>query len=131
MGSSLRNKRQQHIKSNRTLHLKINTGMNRLGLSPRDVPRAAEMIAANKLLYLEGVGTHFSDGEDAGQIGGRTDLQLKEFESSVQELKKAGLSGFKLHVANSSGLRGLSAGLTPGRIAWGARPGISLYQRRK
>ncbi|MBK7891600.1 MAG: alanine racemase [Bdellovibrionales bacterium] len=111
----------------RALHLKINTGMNRLGLSLHDVPRVAEMIAANRSLHLEGVATHFSDGEDAGHVGGRTDQQLKKFMFAVQELKKAGLSGFRLHVANSSGLRGLSGGLTPERIAWGARPGISLY----
>lgn len=111
----------------RALHLKINTGMNRLGLSLRDVSRAAEIIAANKLLQLEGVATHFSEGEDAGQVGGRTDQQLKKFISAIQEIRKFGLSGFRLHVANSSGLRGFAGGVTSERVTWGARPGISLY----
>ncbi len=110
----------------RPIHLKINTGMNRLGLATKDIARVAEMIVANKFVQLEGVATHLSDGEDAGEVGGRTDRQLKQFATAIQEIKKSGLTGFKLHVANSSGLRGDLA-LGQDRMTWGARPGISLY----
>ena len=49
--------------SNLPVHLKLDTGMNRLGASPEALPHLCEMLAACKHLTLEGVSTHFASAE--------------------------------------------------------------------
>src|SRR5208283_1143162 len=45
------------------VHLKLDTGMNRLGASKEAIPRLCEMLSACKHLSLEGVSTHFASAE--------------------------------------------------------------------
>jgi alanine racemase len=45
------------------VHLKLDTGMNRLGTSLEALPRLCEMLLASKHLTLEGVSTHFASAE--------------------------------------------------------------------
>lgn len=65
------------------IHLKINTGMNRLGISPQELDPALQIIS-HSILNLEGVYTHFhsSDGKSTA-----TDEQLKEFKKCVEIVK--------------------------------------------
>jgi alanine racemase len=45
-------------------HLKINTGMNRLGISPEEIEAFASALENCPHLLLEGTFTHFSSAED-------------------------------------------------------------------
>jgi len=83
-----------HIK----VHLNINTGMNRLGLSPE---QALALIAeTDRALDIQGVYSHYSssDTNDDGQFKHQKAL-FKKFISDAQEL------GFKgmMHLSNSAG----------------------------
>jgi alanine racemase len=114
-------------------HLKVNTGMNRLGLAPEEVASTAQRIReAQHLIHLEGVAQHFSNGDDFGIADGHSQTQINCFRKALADIRAAGLTGFQLHVANSS------ATVAIGQIrkqrpgdAWfdelGIRPGISLY----
>lgn len=103
-----------------SVHLKIDTGMNRLGASKDPLPRLCEMLSACKHLVLEGVSTHFAsaevlDAEDATR-------QMKSFEEGLAVLKEYGLHPRFIHMGNS-------AAMTARPDTWKTmvRPGIALY----
>ncbi|MGA7294637.1 MAG: alanine racemase [Terriglobales bacterium] len=102
------------------VHLKLDTGMNRLGASKESLPRLCEMLSACKQLTLEGVSTHFAsaevlDAEDAVR-------QMKCFEEGLAVLRTYGLRPPLVHMGNS-------AAMTARPDAWKTmvRPGIALY----
>lgn len=121
-------------------HLKVNTGMNRLGIDPKDVVSFAKrvvevsgLIAGTKnLVRLEGLCTHFSDGDDFKVEGGRSAEQMRRFRKAEREIRAAGLVDFQVHVANSSATAALKS-LRPTETATGRhedlgiRPGLVLY----
>jgi alanine racemase len=107
------------------IHLKINTGMNRLGLDPGVVAKAAMLIRNSKALKLSGVATHFANGELLSDPASTAAEQLRVFESSVAEILKSGLSGFVKHIANSDAASEIM--VIAGLKGYGARPGISVY----
>ncbi|OGD65811.1 alanine racemase, partial [Candidatus Berkelbacteria bacterium RIFCSPHIGHO2_12_FULL_36_9] len=53
-----------HATRSLKVHLKIETGINRLGLQIDEIPRAFEMIKNNKNIVLEGVYSHFASVEE-------------------------------------------------------------------
>ncbi|MDO8488028.1 MAG: alanine racemase [bacterium] len=65
------------------IHLKINTGMNRLGIFPTEVSTALEILAQSKLT-LEGVYTHFHSADFASST---TITQLYLFKACVKQVK--------------------------------------------
>ncbi len=71
-------------------HLKINTGMNRLGISPWEISAFAEALAECPHIALEGTFTHFASAEDF--IGGQTITQEELFRSCLDRLRAAGVS---------------------------------------
>ena len=91
------------------VHIKLNTGMSRVGidcLRPEDAPKTAGIIkdiAALPALDIRGVFTHFcvSDEADGASF---TDLQYKNFISVRRELDKMGVSVGKWHCANSGAI---------------------------
>ncbi len=102
------------------VHLKIDTGMNRLGASPGALPHLYEMLSKCKHLTLEGVSTHFAsaevlDAEDAVR-------QTKRFEQGLAVLQSYGLKPPLVHMGNS-------AAMTARPDTWKTmvRPGIALY----
>lgn len=114
-------------------HLKVNSGMNRLGFAPEEVTATALRIReVQNLIHLEGVATHFSNGEDFGVVDGRSEAQMVYFRKAVADVRAAGLTDFKLHVANSSATCAIGElrKMRPGDSSLddlGIRPGISLY----
>jgi len=102
------------------LHLKVDTGMGRVGLPPRAVRAAAERIAAFPAVRLVGLMTHFADADaDDPEF---TREQLARFETVSRDLRAAGIAIPLRHAANSAGLiRHPDARLDL------VRPGIMLY----
>lgn len=81
------------------LHLKVDTGMGRLGVEPN---RAADMIKTlNGLggVIVEGIFTHFATADDADQTFARE--QLARFNQGLDELKAANTLPPIIHAANS------------------------------
>jgi len=102
------------------VHLKIDTGMNRLGASLVALPHLCETLSACKHVALEGVSTHFAsaevlDAEDAVR-------QMKAFEEGLTIVRSYGLRPPLVHMGNS-------AAMTARPETWKTmvRPGIALY----
>jgi len=102
------------------VHLKVDTGMNRLGAPPRALPQLCDKLAACEHLRLEGVSTHFASAEvlDAEE----TPRQMRLFEEALAMLEQRGLHPTLVHTSNS-------AAVTARPDTWKTmvRPGILLY----
>ena len=101
-------------------HLKINTGMNRLGISPSEVEAFASALAECPHLELEGTFTHFASAEDF--IGGQTVTQEEVFRSCLDRLRALGVAPGIVHLANSGAICA-----RPETWADMVRPGAILY----
>ncbi|MCD9625508.1 alanine racemase [Rhabdothermincola salaria] len=82
------------------VHLKVDTGMNRVGVAPQDALALARRIAGHGSLELEGVFTHLAVADEPGHPF--TDTQLDRFDAVVAELDADGLRPTLLHAANSA-----------------------------
>ena len=102
------------------LHLKIDTGMGRIGCAPEEAPRLARRIADSPHLALEGVFTHLPSADEAGRSF--TEGQIQAFASTVEDMRRAGIDPGLVHAANSGGILGYPAA----RFSL-VRPGIILY----
>jgi len=87
-----------HLKVN--VHIKINTGLNRIGISPSTVINFLKYISGLPNLHLEGVFSHFSYAE---QIGNKeTKQQLKIFQEKIKKAEQIGINFDILHIANTA-----------------------------
>ena len=101
-------------------HVKFQTGMNRLGLSPGDVPCFARTLAASPHLECEGVFTHFASSEVFTDQ--RVEEQQREFECILEHLGRLGISAPLVHMANSAAVAS-----RPQTWATMIRPSLVLY----
>jgi alanine racemase len=87
-----------------TVHLKIDTGMHRVGADPGDAVALADLIRADPGLDLGAVWTHLAvaDGADPADTE-FTHVQLERFEAVLAALAGAGHRPPLTHVANSAG----------------------------
>ena len=102
------------------VHLKVDTGMNRLGTSLAALPELCDRLAACEHLRVEGVSTHFAsaevlDAEDAPR-------QMKRFEEALAILSEKGLHPPLVHMGNSA-----AVSARPETWKTMVRPGILLY----
>ena len=82
------------------VHLKVDTGMGRLGLLPDQVVPFVEEIRSLPGLDLEGIFTHFSVADDADL--GYTRWQLAHFQEVLDRLDQIGVTFRFVHCANSA-----------------------------
>jgi len=101
-------------------HLKINTGMNRLGISPSEIDAFAKELADCKHLELEGTLTHFASAEDFSAQ--QTDDQERLFQVCLARMRALGISPGIVHMANSGAICA-----RPSTWADMVRPGAILY----
>lgn len=82
-------------------HLKIDTGMGRLGISQRDLPAVINALGKCSHLLFDGLMTHFASADtDMGSVH----EQLRRFKEASDMLTHAGLSPRVRHAANSAAL---------------------------
>jgi alanine racemase len=118
------------------LHLKVDTGMGRLGVVPaalsghgaggpagEELLRTAAAIAALPGIELEGIFTHFAAADSADRSFAESQLAL--FLEVVAALKNQGIEFAIRHAANSAGLIAM-----PQAHLDLVRPGIALYGLR-
>jgi len=114
-------KRHGDLPSHRLpVHLKLDTGMSRLGVSQEALPHLCEMLSACKHLSLEGASTHFASAEvlDAED----TRRQMECFEEGLAILRNYGLRPPLIHMGNSAAMSA-----RPETWKTMVRPGIALY----
>jgi alanine racemase len=118
-------------------HLKIDSGMNRLGISPEDVDCFAGQLAKCKRLKLGGVFTHFaSSGVFLDTLAGRqTPEQEERFYAVLERLKKLGIDPGIVHLANSAAIASRPETwadmVRPGAILYGYHPGYDPTELRE
>ncbi|WP_261663618.1 alanine racemase [Deinococcus sp. Marseille-Q6407] len=95
-------------------HLKVNTGMNRLGASPADAVAVGRRLEEREL--LAGVFSHFTEAEEPDQTLSRQ--QFQTFQAVAQHFPEV-----RHHMGNSAAV--LNLGPLPGMAL--ARPGLSAY----
>ncbi len=103
-----------------SLHVKVDTGMSRLGVAPGDAPALLRTLGEIDGVTVEGLLTHFCNAESVE--GRETSRQLGLFEELVRALGAAKLRPRWVHAANSAAT--LSA---PAAHFDLVRPGIALY----
>ena len=101
-------------------HLKIDTGMNRLGFRHDNIARTLPEIAASKNLSIDAVYTHFATADEPDSQA--FNLQRERFEQACATLASIGITPRARHAANSAAL------LRDERVWYGfVRPGLLLY----
>jgi alanine racemase len=83
------------------VHVKVDTGMHRVGASVADAVELATAIAGRPELDLEGVWTHFAVADEPADPF--TETQLERFDDSLGRLRAAGCHPSLVHAANSAG----------------------------
>jgi alanine racemase len=104
------------------VHLKVDTGMGRLGIPYDQVPALLDALKLLPNIYLEGVISHFASADELDESGQYfTRLQGERFGWAVEQIRKAGFSPRYIHIANSAGA------LNDYPFCNLVRPGIALY----
>ena len=102
------------------VHIKVNTGMGRLGFLPEDMGRAAEELFSLPGLDVEGAFTHFAVADEERRD--YTDMQFERLGRALSLLEDKGRTLRMRHACNSAGI--LSH---PDKYLDAVRPGIMLY----
>ena len=102
------------------IHIKVETGMTRLGLDPADVAGFGAAIRELDGLRMAGVFSHFASADAVDTASARA--QVDRFRAAVEALAGAGVRPADVHLANSAAV--LSA---PAAHFTMVRPGIMLY----
>jgi alanine racemase len=108
------------------VHLKLDTGMARLGAPWQEGQRLVEAIAALEAVELAGLYSHLADADAPGAgLDPLTQRQQQHFDAVLSGLHQAGLPSGCRHLANSAGtLR------SPGLHYDLVRVGLALYGHR-
>lgn len=90
--------------SGRTLdvHLKVDTGMHRLGVDPKAALDLAQRIRNSGVMRLTGVCTHFAAADDPNSDD-FTRTQIAKFDEMLKQLREAGFDHLQVHAANTAG----------------------------
>jgi alanine racemase len=119
-----------------SFHLKMDTGMNRLGIAPSDVECFARQLAKCKHLELGGVFTHFASSEvlTNTRTGEQTRQQEERFYAALDRLRALGIDPGIVHLANSAAIvarpETWADMVRPGAILYGYHPGYDPVEKR-
>jgi alanine racemase len=107
---------------NLAIHLKVDTGMGRIGCRPEEAGKLAARIADHGL-FLAGTATHLAVSDSTGeQDRAFTALQIERFKKALDGIRALGMDPGIVHAANTGAV-------TFHKDAWFdmVRPGILLY----
>jgi alanine racemase len=105
---------------NLPFHLKLDTGMGRVGFRPEELPAVLPELAALKGLTMEGVISHLALADEPEHPF--TDEQLRRFRACLAQVRAAGFTPSLIHLSNSAAL--FSREVPECNLV---RPGIVLY----
>ena len=124
--------RKKHV----AIHVKVDTGMNRLGIAPSDADCFARQLAKCPHLELDGAFTHFASSEvlNDSPTGIQTRLQTERFYTAVDRLRALKVDTGLLHLANSAAIAARPETwadmVRPGAILYGYHPGLDPIEWR-
>jgi len=85
------------------VHLKLDTGMHRLGFMSEDIEKLMNVLKNNDHVYISSIFTHLSSSEDSGDDS-FTHIQVKTFNHLYQKITSEIGYSPKKHVLNTSGI---------------------------
>jgi len=117
-------------------HLKIDSGMNRLGIAPTDIDCFARQLAKCKHLELTGIFSHLASSEvfTDTAVGKQTRQQEERFYAALERLRALGIDPGLVHLANSAAIvtrpETWADMVRPGAILYGYHPGYDPIEKR-
>src|SRR5216684_1708364 len=127
----------RHGKKREPFHLKIDTGMNRLGIATSDMECFVRQLAKCKHLQLTGIFSHFASSEvfTDTAVGQQTREQEKRFYAALDRLRALGVDPGIVHLANSAAIvtrpETWADMVRPGAILYGYHPGYDPAEKRE
>ena len=110
------------------VHIKVDTGMHRVGVSPEEAVSLASFISSYESLNIEGVYTHFAVADEPSHVANVA--QLNSFNTVLENLSARGINPPLVHAANSAAsLANEASRFTMVRLgiaAYGLRPGAGV-----
>jgi len=103
-----------------SVHLKVDTGMNRIGLQKQSWEQIPKALAKLKRVQVKGIFTHFATSGEKDQSFARAQLAL--FQDSLEYFRHHGIVAEETHCANSGAILDL-----PDSYCSMVRPGIMMY----
>jgi alanine racemase len=115
-----------------SVHIKVDTGMGRIGVLHQDAERLVRRIHKLKFINIEGIFTHFAFADMNREF---TLYQINLFNRLIHRLKKEGIHIPLIHSANSMGVIGYKMShfnmVRPGLVAYGLYPRKDLRMKLK
>lgn len=112
-------------------HLKLDTGMGRIGFLPSDIDHWLPTLGRLKSLKFDGLISHFSDAESGEEEYSRN--QLATFAAVVERLRQAKLCPSLIHMALSAAVITLPSSyftmVRPGLILYGVYPSPAMAEK--
>ena len=110
------------------VHIKVDTGMHRVGVSPEEAVSLASFISSYESLNIEGVYTHFAVADEPSHVANVA--HLNSFNTVLENLSARGINPPLVHAANSAAsLANEASRFTMVRLgiaAYGLRPGAGV-----
>jgi len=96
----------KHFGSKFSLHLKVDTGMSRLGFESNKFVQQFEQIKSFENISIEGIYSHLSSADEINSFDPKstTQLQRKKFQELLKEINIDRNKNIKIHLANSAGM---------------------------
>lgn len=82
------------------IHLKLDSGMNRMGLKEEDLDLAVAVLERNRFIHLDAIYTHFANASDPDDPF--TAVQVDAFHRMTEHLRTLGIEAPLQHAANSA-----------------------------
>lgn len=121
------NNKARALDKHANVHIKVDTGMGRIGVLPQDAEGLVKNISKLKYLRIEGLFTHFACADRSKEF---TCHQLDLFNLLIRKLKKSGIDIPLTHAANSMGIIDYKMShlnmVRPGLIIYGLYPKENL-----
>lgn len=102
------------------IHIKIDTGMNRIGVKPAELESLVSALNKAKRLVVRGVFTHFATADEANKQF--LMHQIEEFRRQLDRIRQMGLEPGLVHCANSASILDV-----PESLFSMVRPGVMMY----
>jgi alanine racemase len=124
-------------KKRASFHLKIDTGMNRLGIASTDVECFVRQFEKCKHLRLTGIFSHFASSEvfTNTEVGQQTREQEERLYAALERLRALGIDPGVVHLANSAAIvtrpETWADMVRPGAILYGYHPGYDPMEKRE
>lgn len=117
-------KAAHHLNKDALVHLKVDTGMGRIGIVPERVPEFIQRMRTLGRIRIDGIMTHFADADLQDKQFAA--VQMDRFETLHQLLVKQGIVIPDYHAANSAAVldfdRALFSMVRPGLMLYGYNP---------